>query len=107
MYFFIHTSLTYVGNLFPPITTLIIIWYIQSTTKMSLSTSYFLASITSLLFYPGRTLVTGINNWNSVKVAMRRYNKFLSLEEKSLNIQNDDTEFGTLQLKNLTGSWIN
>lgn len=86
MYFFIHTLLTYIGNLFPPITTLIIIWYILTTTKISLATSYFLASITSLLFYPARTLVTGINNWNSVKVAMKRYNKFLALEEKSLKI---------------------
>ena len=53
---------------------------------MTLASSYFLATITSMLFYPARTLVTGINNVNTVRVALRRFDKFLRLEEKSLEI---------------------
>ena len=38
---------------------------------------------------------------------MTRYNKFLGLEEKSVNIQDDLIEFGSVELRNLTGSWVN
>ena len=74
---------------------------------MSLASSYFLASITTLLFYPGRTVVTGINTWDSVKVALRRIDRFLSVEEKKLIIESKDNEIGTLKLENMTASWVN
>jgi ATP-binding cassette subfamily C (CFTR/MRP) protein 4 len=107
IFFAIHTFMSYVANLFPPVTTLIIIWYTISTTNMTLADSYFLASITSLLFYPGKTVVTGLDTWNSVTIALRRIDKFLSVEEKKVNIESTEVALGTLKLRNLTASWIN
>lgn len=99
--------MSYVANLFPPITTLIIIWYTMNTIGMSLAESYFLASITSLLFYPGKTVVTGLDTWNSVTIALGRIDKFLSVEEKKVNVKSEEVELGTLSLTDLTASWIN
>lgn len=107
VFFAIHVLMSYVANLFPPITTLIIIWFTVINHKMTLAESYFLASITSLLFYPGKTVVTGLDTWNSVTIALRRMDKFLDLEEKKVDIQSSEVSVGTLKLNNLTASWVN
>ena len=92
IFFTIHTFMSYVANLFPPVTTLIIIWYTMSTIGMTLPSSYFLASITSLLFYPGKTVVTGLDTCNSVTIALGRIDKFLDVEEKKVNVKSEEVE---------------
>lgn len=74
---------------------------------MSLASSYFLASITSLLFYPSRIVIIGINTLDSVKIALKRMDRFLSLEETNTRIQTEGAALGTLSLRNLTASWVN
>ena len=65
---------------------------------MTLSESYFLVGITSLLFYPGRMIVTALNNLSSVTIGMRRIQKFIDLEEKDVNIQDETLPHSKLEI---------
>jgi ABC-type bacteriocin/lantibiotic exporter with double-glycine peptidase domain len=107
LFFNINMFMSYLSHLFPSITTLIIIWYVVKNSNMTIAESYFLVSITSLLFYPGRMIVTALNTYSSAKVGFDRIDKFLSLQEKNVKIQDDSLPIGNLELKNLTASWIN
>lgn len=107
LFFNIQMFMSYLSHLFPSMTTLVILWYVQAYSGMTLAESYFLVGITSLLYYPGRMIVTALNTLSSVLVGFGRIDKFLNLEEKSLDIQDDSLKTGNLEIKGVTASWIN